>query len=143
MKERLLKLMEELNLTSTKLAEEIGVQRSSISHILSERNKPSFDFIRKLIEKYPEINPKWLLLGEGSMYLKERQSSIPFHEDATKNDRQLTSPESHIQNQSLSDEQIKESETNNTQKTTLKPIKRIVIFYADNSFEEYLPEDNK
>ncbi len=44
------------------------LQRSGISHILSGRNQPSFDFIVKLMKLYPEINPDWLIMGNGSMF---------------------------------------------------------------------------
>jgi len=56
MKEQLIKIMTHFNISSTRFADEIGVQRSSVSHILSGRNKPSYDFIVKILEKYPSIN---------------------------------------------------------------------------------------
>ena len=43
------------------------MQRSGISHILSGRNKPSLDFVLKVIEAYPDLNESWLLKGEGEM----------------------------------------------------------------------------
>ncbi|MDP4223940.1 MAG: helix-turn-helix transcriptional regulator, partial [Bacteroidota bacterium] len=46
----------------------IGVQPSGISHILSGRNKPSLDFVLKMLERYPFISTEWLLFGKGSMY---------------------------------------------------------------------------
>ncbi len=49
------------NLSPSKFADEIGVQRSSISHILSGRNKPSLDIVQKIIRRYPEIGTDWLL----------------------------------------------------------------------------------
>ena len=60
MKEQLIKLINHYGLSASKLADIIGVQPSSISHIISGRNKPSFDFIKALIEKYPEINTNGL-----------------------------------------------------------------------------------
>lgn len=62
------------NLTSAQLAQILGVQRSGISHILSGRNKPSLDFILKVIEHFPEINEIWLLKGEGEMMKSEIQT---------------------------------------------------------------------
>ncbi|WP_108425585.1 helix-turn-helix domain-containing protein [Flagellimonas amoyensis] len=53
-------------LSVSAFADEIGVQRSSISHLLSGRNKPSLDFVMKLVGAYPEVNLYWLLKGEGS-----------------------------------------------------------------------------
>lgn len=56
------------NITAKQFAEEIGVQPSGMSHILSERNKPSLDFIMKVVTRYPEIDISWLMFGKGEMY---------------------------------------------------------------------------
>lgn len=69
--ERLKLVMSVKNLTSAQLAEKIGVQRSGISHILSGRNKPSLDFILKILETYPELNDSWILRGDGQMLKKD------------------------------------------------------------------------
>ena len=68
MEDRLLKLLDTEQLTSAKFADAIGVQRSSVSHILSGRNKPSFDFLQKTLKAFPMVNADWLILGEGNMY---------------------------------------------------------------------------
>ena len=68
MKERLLQLLDLEHLTPSKFADLIGVQRSSVSHILSDRNKPSFDFLQKTLKTFPGLRADWLMLGEGSMY---------------------------------------------------------------------------
>ena len=68
MKDRIARLIKDQALTSQKFAEVMGVQPSNISHILSGRNMPSFDFIRKLLQTYPELNPDWLIMGKGEMY---------------------------------------------------------------------------
>lgn len=68
MKERIEELMRSEGLTSVKLAELLSVQPSNISHIMSGRNNPSYDLIVKLVERFPRINPEWILLGKGDMY---------------------------------------------------------------------------
>jgi transcriptional regulator with XRE-family HTH domain len=68
MKERIIQLLDLEQLTPSKFADIIGVQRSSVSHVISERNKPSFDFIQKTLKAFPGLNAEWLILGEGSMY---------------------------------------------------------------------------
>ena len=68
MKERLLQLLDLEHLTPSKFADLIGVQRSSVSHILSDRNKPSFDFLQKTLKTFPGLKADWLMLGEGPMY---------------------------------------------------------------------------
>ncbi|WBV61023.1 helix-turn-helix transcriptional regulator [Chryseobacterium camelliae] len=65
--ERISKVIEYSNLTSSEFADEIDVQRSSISHITSGRNKPSLEFIIKIKSRFPEILWDWLVTGEGQM----------------------------------------------------------------------------
>ena len=75
MREKLLNLMKEENLTSSRLAELLGIQPSGISHILKGRNNPSLDFIQKILRRFPQVNPDWLILGEGEMYREQREPS--------------------------------------------------------------------
>ncbi len=70
MKERLVQLLDLERLSPSKFADIIGVQRSSVSHIISGRNKPSFDFLQKTMKAFPGLNADWLILGEGTMYEK-------------------------------------------------------------------------
>jgi transcriptional regulator with XRE-family HTH domain len=67
MYERLKKWMEYKGLKSSEFADIIGVNRATISHILSGRNKPSIDFLEKLLSTYPNINANWLITGIGYM----------------------------------------------------------------------------
>jgi plasmid maintenance system antidote protein VapI len=67
MKERILEFLRIENRSSAQFAEEIGVQPSSISHIISGRNNPSLDFVIKMLTKYPDISSDWLLFGKGQM----------------------------------------------------------------------------
>ncbi len=110
---RLEKIINYYGLSASSFSEKIGVQRSSISHILSGRNKPSLDFILKVLSSFPEINLYWLLNGKGS-FLKE--------EDSIENKSVLPQPV-----------QIKVSKDNSLNKT----IQRIVIFYSDGTFESF------
>ena len=68
MKERLIQLLDLEQLSPSKFADIIGVQRSSISHVISGRNKPSFDFLERTLKAFPGLNAAWLMLGEGTMY---------------------------------------------------------------------------
>jgi len=68
MKERLIQLLDLEQLTPSKFADIIGVQRSSVSHLISGRNNPSFDFIQKTLTAFPGLNAEWLILGQGAMY---------------------------------------------------------------------------
>ena len=68
MREKLLALMKNENLSPSRLAELLGIQPSGVSHILGGRNKPSFDLIQKILRRFPQLNPDWLLLDKGPMY---------------------------------------------------------------------------
>lgn len=68
MKDRLQQLLADKALTANKLAEMLEVQPSGISHILAGRNKPSIDFVTKLLTVFPDINPDWFILGTAPMY---------------------------------------------------------------------------
>ena len=65
--DRITKVIEYTELSPAEFAEEIGVQRSSISHIISGRNKPSLDFIMKIKNKFPDLEWDWLINGKGEM----------------------------------------------------------------------------
>ncbi len=62
--ERVKKIMEDNGLSSSQMADKIGVQRSAISHVLSGRNKPSLDFILKVLESFADVSSEWLLRGQ-------------------------------------------------------------------------------
>jgi transcriptional regulator with XRE-family HTH domain len=68
MKDRITLLIKAKNLTAAQFADEIGVQKSSISHILSGRNNASLDFIQKILITYPEVNMDWLMFGNGPIF---------------------------------------------------------------------------
>lgn len=73
--ERISKIIEYSKLSASEFADEIDVQRSSISHITSGRNKPSLDFIIKIKDQFPEINWDWLIKGKGEMIITKEISS--------------------------------------------------------------------
>lgn len=95
-------LMKLNNLTASAFADEIGVQRSSVSHILSGRNKPSLEFIQKVLAKYPKVSADWLIAGAKNT---EPSGTV------------IKSPPP-------------------TPSFSNKGIKKIVVFYEDNTFED-------
>lgn len=157
MKDRLAILIREEELTSGRLAEILDVQPSSISHLLSGRNKPGFDFISKLIQRFPNVNPKWIILGEEPMYIDLAKNTIveekKYYTDmATKasevgsefSDYDLFSADKK-NDSGISfevDGDIKApipTETKNyvTKNIPEKNIERIILFFDDGSFKEY------
>ena len=68
MKDRITLLIKAKNLTAAQFADQIGVQKSSISHIISGRTNASLDFIQKVLLTYPEVNMDWLMFGKGPLF---------------------------------------------------------------------------
>ena len=140
MKDRIIQFLNANNLNSTKFADQIGVQRSSISHILSGRNKPSYDFIEKMLLTYPKLNAQWLITGKGNMLID--QPSL-FNEP--KVEKNLTQRELFIQNQNEDIPVITkpEKEKENIESKSdfsAKQIEKVMIFYNDGTFKQYKPE---
>ncbi|HOU01113.1 MAG: helix-turn-helix domain-containing protein [Bacteroidales bacterium] len=139
MKDRILEFLKAENKSSAQLAEEIGVQPSGISHIISGRNKPSLDFVLKMLEKYPFISTEWLLFGRGTMYndksmqeLFDKSSYIALQNENESDKKDIVRPE------------INKNDIPNVnpQKKENVSITRIVLFYSNNSFQEYFPGNN-
>ncbi|MFC2137904.1 helix-turn-helix domain-containing protein [Bacteroidota bacterium] len=149
MKDRLIKFLKEEGLTSAKLADIIKVQPSSISHILSGRNKPGFDFIAKVLTNFPNINAEWLIIGKGEMYKSDKQSSLfEIQNKEISEDNELKSSSLNISKKSANNHEIVDSEiVNNTvdKNNSLQStdIEKIVLFYTDNTFKEYISNSKK
>ena len=125
---RLQKIMNYYEINASTLADSLGVLRSSISHLLSERNKPSLDFVLKITEKYPEIDLYWLLYGKGS-FPKEEPREEPKEKLPP-----IAPPE--IPFPPIEPPQEKPIEKNVPQKDIpKKEVQKIIFFYKDNSFE--------
>lgn len=113
---RLQQVMDYYGETASSFAEKIGVQRSSISHILSGRNKPSLEFVLKILSAFPEVELYWLLNGKG-----EFPSSKKTMEANT-----VIPPPAPV----MEDKMVSEIKKD-------KSIERIVIFYSDGSFKNF------
>ena len=68
MNRRLLQFLQAENITQSQLADILSVARGSVSHILSGRNKPGYDFLESLLLHFPSLNLDWLMTGKGRMY---------------------------------------------------------------------------
>lgn len=151
MKDQLIKLINHYGLTAAKLADKIGVQPSSISHILSGRNKPSYDFILSLIDNFPEINPKWLLTGKDNMFLDvvntEKVKKNQISEPTLFSNELTTGEPAHIFTDD-SNVKIKEEKKENNNKTDYKSnaidmftnvndAKYVILLYDDMTFVQF------
>jgi len=73
-KDRIELILQQEGISSGQFAAEIGIQSSTLSHLLNNRNKPSLEVIKKILNRYPEISSDWLIRGEGSMYRDSKKS---------------------------------------------------------------------
>ncbi|TVQ89028.1 MAG: XRE family transcriptional regulator [Bacteroidetes bacterium] len=164
---RIKEILKKYDLTASKFADSLEVPRSTISHILSERNKPSLEFIQKVLDKYPEIEVNWLLKGEGNIFGKERDLFSDFYEkpdvphkstekitnnkkelpfeisienDQDEKDVKYENPEG--EKQSTSEAEYPSDTRDKTEKInkeTGKNVIKIIFLYNDYSFEEFFP----
>ena len=156
-KEKIEKIMQTENLNSVQFAAEIGIQGSTLSHILNGRNKPSLDVLKRILNRFRTINSDWLILDIGSMYRTERNSqTLSLFDNYDEN-----SSESVNYNQKTEEKRNQQKEANNfktekiaesTKNTEFqqeimklestvaeKRVKKIIVYYSDNTFEEFTP----
>lgn len=137
MKERIQKLIHSQGLTSSQFAEIIGVQRSSISHILSGRNNPSLEFVTKTLEKFTNVNTEWLVFGKGKMYKSKSMDRDLFLDYDTADTS--TQKQANESKQKERTPEKKEKITEQLPPIQSNTVERIVIFYHDKTFETYRP----
>jgi len=134
LKERIATIIKVNNHTASSFADLIGIQRSSVSHILNGRNNPSLDFIQKVIENFPRVDPGWLITG------KNPEPKKP--DDApTVNNSPLDTPSTKNRGSKIQDadheRQYQTAKTKSKLGSEIKTIEKIVIFYTDRTFETY------
>ena len=115
--------MDFYDFSAASLAEKIDVQRSSISHILSGRNKPSLEFVLKVLKTFPEVELYWLLNGIGK-FPKQIENILPTP----------TLPSGKI-----NEEIVQAKSKIEASKEIADEIKHIVVFYTDGTFKNYIP----
>lgn len=146
MKDRILKFLSSENKTSAQFAEEIGVQPSGVSHILSGRNNPSLDFVMKMLSRYPNLSTEWLLFGREPMYRHIKEPTLfdqlPFTDRAEKDILPIKDEPTVISSggDGARSDYSDDKEFENADRSPVKDgkrIERIVIFFRDRSFREY------
>lgn len=138
MNEKLRILIQSENLTASRLAEILEVKPAAVSHILSGRNKPSFELLCKIVNRFPQINPYWLLGDAEEM----RNHNVPF---ATSEKSEASS----VTLFDLEESKAKPSVASTSVTTEMLPqattlgrsdIEKIIIVYQDQTFEELRPK---
>lgn len=131
-KDRLKLIMKMHNLTASAFADKIGVQRSSISHIMSGRNYPSLDFIEKTLNSFPRVNAGWLITGK-------QQGSTGLE---TEIDNKPSQSAKHQDNDNIQTEtEIEEVPVQKAKEESNQEIDKIVVFYKNGTFKAYKQMD--
>lgn len=144
MKERLTRFLQQEQLTPARFADILGVQRSGISHIMSGRNKPGYDLIKKITIKFPELNVEWLITGKGLIYKESLSPTLPEDHGGETQQKPISEiteiPEIKDPNTHLDVADIRQTIHSKSLQADQREILKIVILYTDKSFAEYHPE---
>ena len=145
-------ILDYYSLNASSFADKIGVQRSSLSHLLSGRNKPSLDFILKIIAVYPDVDLYWILNGQGNF--PKDFDQLDRKEEILQQLEEQNSPvaaaniisEENLFSNVKSTDQSATLETKKTEVPIIKKesvvseIDKIVIFYKNGTFKSYIPD---
>ncbi len=144
--ERLSRLLKEKSLSANELSKIIEVQRSTLSHLISGRNKPSLDLIERFYIAFPDIRLEWLILGKGAMYMPVESAintlQVPQHsqqlafqepQDEIIPEEKAPEPQGTVSETLIPKENVVPVSEDITQKQAV----RSIIFFNDGSFEIY------
>lgn len=163
MKERLERILRRYKLNQKEFAEKVGINKSTLSHIFSKNGRGgnlSQSTLEKIVYTFPDINMNWLRDGMGEMLRSNAamvsQTTIDFNDKQVQEPVKAAIEEPFVNNESAQkaveneidneiDNEIEHSNIERLNQFPLhefneKKIRRIVIFYTDNTFTDYLPE---
>ena len=123
-KERIERVMSSLELNARQFATEIHVQPGTISNMMAGRNNPSLEVMKRIMERYPTLNPEWLIAGRGEMWRTE-PGKEPGLFDAQAPDPQAKT--------------VRPAQKEEPQIIAAPPkqIKNIVVYYTDGTYQEF------
>lgn len=139
---RLLQFISAENISQSQFAETIGVSKASVSHVLAGRNKPGVDFLLSVTKRYPDLNLDWLIAGKGKMYKHQETPAFSAQaaENAESGQERATPPEiSEPEEPTLfpeNEEMIEEQAIRPDSGKNGKRIKKVVVFYDDDTYKE-------
>ena len=123
-RERIEALMKSMNLSARQFASEIHVQPGTISNMMGGRNNPSYEVIKRIMERYPTLNPEWLIAGRGDMWRTEPGKEPGLF------DNQAPDPGTPARRSAQKEEP-------QVIAAPQKKISRIVVYYTDNTYQEF------
>ncbi len=159
-KNRIIQLMEKERLTAGAFAKLIQVNPAAISHILNDRNKPSLEILTKILTTFRTINSEWLVLGVGNMYKGDIQKDLGNLEPSLFDTVLGTDQSNNESGKPMLAEKVPTVSVNNDQsapqpaeptiiekeiikevlvQAPQKKLQKVIVYYSDNSFEEFLP----
>ncbi len=121
--DRLRTIIKVNNLTPSSFADKVGVQRSGVSHILNGRNRPSMDFLVRVLKEFPRVDAAWLITGESPRNEPGNSEKGEIIESEFTKPSELEHPSPKVKKSDMVEKE---------------PV-RVVIFYSDNTFDTYLP----
>ena len=124
-RERIDAVMKSLNLSARQFAAEIHVQPGTISNMMAGRNNPSLEVMKRIMERYPTLNPEWLIAGRGEMW------RTPPGEEAGLFDAQPPEGATDVRRAA------KTKEEPQIVAAPPKQISKIVVYYTDNTYAEF------
>jgi transcriptional regulator with XRE-family HTH domain len=164
--QRIFSVLRERNISPAQFAEEIGIPRSSMSHLVSGRNKPSLELIMKVLNRFPEIDAEWLLFGKEPVLkvpeagkeisVGDRSPELPlpeelkgknltlFDDPEQKSAEQVSVRADHAPPEPEKSQRVPfpKPEKSYKKAESQKVIEKILVFYQDKSFREYHPEQD-
>lgn len=123
-KERIESVMKSLNLSARQFAAEIHVQPGTISNMMSGRNNPSLEVMKRIMERYPTLNPEWLIAGRGEMWRTVPGEQAGLFDNLPPDPKDKSS-------------RATQKEEPQIAAAPQKAIKNIVVYYTDGTYEEF------
>ena len=124
-KDRIEQLIKTLGITARQFAAEIRVQPGTISNMMAGRNNPSLEVMKRIMERYPTLNPEWLIAGRGDMW-----RTVPGQEPGLFDAQAPDPKEKTVRTAQKEEPQIIAAPS--------KQIKNIVVYYTDGTYEEFI-----
>jgi transcriptional regulator with XRE-family HTH domain len=143
MEERLLKILKHYEHTPSSFADKLGVQRSSISHLLSGRNKPGFEFLSRLLAEFTDLNMEWFISGKGNMIKKipSPPVNLTLFDQSPVMEKTSLNSESEIPVQDVNEVQKEVTNVIKVDSEGKNRVSKVILFFNDKSFEEFIPSE--
>ena len=139
MKDRIAHIIRAKNLTAAEFALRLGIQPSNISHLLSGRNNPSLDFVKKLKETFPEYSLDWIIFGRGPITESEPFASHAPIEQVLPDRIRDDADETVVEGTLFDPSQEEELPAVLPKPSSTVALKQIIFVYSDNTFEQISP----